>query len=915
MFQDSNTYNRVTNILERLNSNKPFSINGICKEMNEIEKNIESDIKKLREIEYFPIKNEYDEYSFNSDFIGLLNEAHINIIATSLATHKINPEYDYKLTIQNILRSLKYGIYALPQRKDYKYIEIEHFESYELSYCVANEMAIRNYKIADKIKKFYYKNELKSKLSYKKLVNYLEKNQIVEELKDSYWISVYHTEIDLNGDLRSIEYSKNQNYDPFSYNNYPIDSYLKEFSNFNNNQKHKQEVYDLIDYRNLFSDRNPDGFKFSQETIKDGNYYSSIKPDFHRKILDPNLVSVPLNFSLPKEELIEYISRIKDFLYPDEQKSNNQRQVLTVKELIHKDKYNEHKKSKRFPVKIKAKRIADYLYIYDYVIGRLGQLKNDVLQEQTNKFNTLLEKHKKIQNEFLFQIDLKSFEEKTINKFDLIFKSLNSKDINNKDLLKKQYQETLKLYSIYYIEEQEHVNASNIINLFLKDIEIINNERFDLFYKISAIYFYIIEEYKHLKKEIKRIKNLSTFKNKKISERKKLYRGYYLKNKKSVYTILKGLKQIRNTINPKNFKNFRQTEFVNIEEEEEGNYAYEEYIEQYSEKNERLQIESILSEKYLLKQLKLSDSTILDYYYAIRPYIENFNYKNLLSGIDTPEEIKPLNEKIKDARKLPKEKQQQIRYEAIKYLEEGKLSVKNIARKVGVHSSRIYEWKNQYEKNKSNNLDYLKIKSRGRKENETLLNEKEQKTIIKYLIATNPTTFYQESYLWNIETTKILIKYMFNKNISSSAIRIYLKKWNLLVEHKDFIIINQIVEDFATKQWIDITYPTIQNQAKEENAEIWWTNGIFGKINTHDKLRVLTAAKGKKSFFSIFQIDNDKSIQNISNFLEFLENILKYSEKKKYILIYACTNDYLKTLEQWEKEKKDKVKLVTLYTI
>lgn len=191
------------------------------------------------------------------------------------------------------------------------------------------------------------------------------------------------------------------------------------------------------------------------------------------------------------------------------------------------------------------------------------------------------------------------------------------------------------------------------------------------------------------------------------------------------------MKKIRQIVNPKNFKHTKQTELVDIdyngkeyeyddENYEERNkwdkdsYEYHKYLEQHAQENIRIQIESILSEKFLFNQLKISDTTILDYYYAIRPYIENLKYKNLLSGIDTPEEIKTLNEKTKDARKLPKEKQQLIRYEAIKLLEAGELSIKGIARKLGVHSSRIYEWRNLYKKRQEKYNNATELIKEGR---------------------------------------------------------------------------------------------------------------------------------------------------------------------------------------------------------
>ena len=520
--QDSSTYNRVFKILKKFNCGKPFYIEYLCGEIDEAEQDIRDNLAKLRRIRGFPIQNKDGEYSYKEDALGLLSNADLEFIASSIAIHKVNPNYDYISGIHNTFKNLNYGLFALPLREDLKYKEIEGFESYELSYCIANEMAIRNNTIEQKIRKYHYINDLVSKLSFKKLTDGLNKNHIADELIGKYWISVQHSELDYFGNLKSIEYSKDKQNDLFAYNHIPIDSLLNKQSHLNNNEKYKLETYQKIDFGNIFSDRNPDGFKLSQVYTQDKDYYSSIIPDFHRKILDPNLISVPLNFSLPKEELIAYISHIKDSLYPDKQKTDKTKQVLTVTELLHKERYNEQKKSRRYPAKVKASKIADYLYIHDYVRERKKQLRKVFLKKQEEKYAEYLKEYKKINKEFLNKINLQNFNDKIYKEYNRIFKNIKSIELDSKDLIKEKYQETLQFYSTYYTDEVYNIDKTvQTIKLFLTDIDVVNEQKFELFYKISLVLFYLVEGYRYISRELRRVEKLPNYKNENIKKYKK----------------------------------------------------------------------------------------------------------------------------------------------------------------------------------------------------------------------------------------------------------------------------------------------------------------------------------------------------------------------------------------------------------
>ena len=115
--QDIPTYNGTLKILERLNSGKPFYIEYLCDETDETEQDIRNNLAKLRRIRGFPIQNKDGEYSFKEDAIDLLSMNDLEFIASSIAIHKVNPDYDYISGVHNTFKNLDY--YNVPRKTNH----------------------------------------------------------------------------------------------------------------------------------------------------------------------------------------------------------------------------------------------------------------------------------------------------------------------------------------------------------------------------------------------------------------------------------------------------------------------------------------------------------------------------------------------------------------------------------------------------------------------------------------------------------------------------------------------------------------------------------------------------------------------------------------------------------------------------
>ena len=161
---------------------------------------------------------------------------------------------------------------------------------------------------------------------------------------------------------------------------------------------------------------------------------------------------------------------------------------------------------------------------------------------------------------------------------------------------------------------------------------------------------------------------------------------------------------------------------------------------------------------------------------------------------------------------------------------------------VGVHSSRVYEWRSKY--NQYGHLG-IKIGQRGRKVGDKKrLNSKEEQQIIKLLIDTNPKQLKFKFALWTRESVQLLIKQELKQDLPISTVGDYLKKWHFTSKKP----IKRAYErkDTLTKKWLRVEYPKIKKEAKKDKANIWWAdetscqsmpNNIKGYalIGTHNK--------------------------------------------------------------------------------
>lgn len=245
----------------------------------------------------------------------------------------------------------------LPERDDLIYKEIEEFQDYELTNCIAYEMAIRNNQINMLIKNW----RKKERIFFKYCEEYYKTNEInLNEVKISLDLEK------ITNDLINFGFSEKNifslNIDKIGKNMenlhiimiYPKSFMTEKDKPIYKNPKTREEFKENAEAENKnlgygkFDENLNLSFPIIETYIK--------RPKFSFRNMKKPLIDINLN--LPKEELIAYISKIKD----EYDKDNSI--IKTPLELL--GETLEKSDKKKTPKKPKASVYADWFYIYDY---------------------------------------------------------------------------------------------------------------------------------------------------------------------------------------------------------------------------------------------------------------------------------------------------------------------------------------------------------------------------------------------------------------------------------------------------------------------------------------------------------------------------------------------------------------------
>lgn len=261
-----------------------------------------------------------------------------------------------------------------------------------------------------------------------------------------------------------------------------------------------------------------------------------------------------------------------------------------------------------------------------------------------------------------------------------------------------------------------------------------------------------------------------------------------------------------------------------------------------------------------------------------------------------------------------------IRKRAILLLQSGRKQYE-VAEIIGVKKETICVWNILY---KRGGLAALKGKKTGVKsEDKKLLNTQQEKEIQSMIIDKMPEQLKLDFALWTRKAVKELVEREFKVVLAINTMGDYLRKWGFTPQKPKKKAYEQC--DKKVQKWLDEAYPKIKEDAKTEDAEIHWGDETGVRNNCQHGRSYAPKGKTpvKKSMSKRFSVNmistvtNQGKVQfmiystnmNSQKLIEFMEQLIKGSEKKIYLILDNLRVHHSKVVKEWlaKEEIKDKI--------
>lgn len=270
--------------------------------------------------------------------------------------------------------------------------------------------------------------------------------------------------------------------------------------------------------------------------------------------------------------------------------------------------------------------------------------------------------------------------------------------------------------------------------------------------------------------------------------------------------------------------------------------------------------------------------------------------------------------KIRDARSLSSEAQEDIRRKAVKAVLDGKKRVE-VARLFGVSRQIVGEWVKAY---RQEGTKALKSNPRGRPKGGSL-EPWQAAQIVKAITDKTPDQHKLPFYLWTREAVGQLIETRFSTTLSVWTVGRYLAKWGFTPQKPVRRAFEQNPEE--VKRWLEEEYPSIQSRAKREKAEIYWgdemglrSDHAVGRSYGREGKTPVIPGPGKRFgcnmvsaitnrghlMFMVFKTKFEDRV-----FLGFLKRMVRQIDRKIFLIIDRHPVHRSKEVAKWlEKHKK-----------
>lgn len=230
---------------------------------------------------------------------------------------------------------------------------------------------------------------------------------------------------------------------------------------------------------------------------------------------------------------------------------------------------------------------------------------------------------------------------------------------------------------------------------------------------------------------------------------------------------------------------------------------------------------------------------------------------------------------------------------------------------LGVRPNTITEW---FKKHKSKGNEGLKGKKRGVKsEDKKLLSIEQEKAIQKMIIDVMPSQHKLDFALWTRGAVKQLVFQEFGIVLAVNTMGDYLRKWGFTPQKPKKKAYEQ--QPAQVQKWLDESYPKIKEEASKQGAEIHWGDETGVKNSCHHgrsyapkgRTPVKESMSKRFSINMISSVTNQGKVQfmiysdsmNADRLIQFMEQLIKSSEKKIYLILDNLRVHHSKLVKEW----------------
>jgi len=181
-----------------------------------------------------------------------------------------------------------------------------------------------------------------------------------------------------------------------------------------------------------------------------------------------------------------------------------------------------------------------------------------------------------------------------------------------------------------------------------------------------------------------------------------------------------------------------------------------------------------------------------------------------------------------DFRRVDDNTRSNYRKQAIRLIKQGKKKGE-IATIFGVNKNTVSNWWKNYQEH--GEKGFVSKKKGVKTEDKKKLKEPQEKAIQKMIIDKMPEQLKLDFALWTRKAVKELIEREFGIILAINTVGDYLRKWGFTPQKPKKKAYEQC--DKKVQKWLEQEYPAIKEQAKQEQADIYWGDetGVKNQCN------------------------------------------------------------------------------------